>query len=126
MSSETPFDGPEALWREGLLGGRFLIQRCDACDNVQFPPVTCCQVCGQTFPPLVEAQGSGTVYSTTTVRSRGGDYDVSIIKLDEGPHMMSRVEGIAPDAVCIGMGVRAEIVGEGEPVVVFRPKEDSE
>ena len=38
--------------------------------------------------------------------------------------MMSRVEGLEPDAVMIGMAVRARIVEQdGEPVVVFRPAE---
>lgn len=123
MSKDTPQVGPETLWREALLNRRFLIQHCDACDHVQFPPVACCRACGKTFPPLIPTEGSGTVYSTTTVRARSGEYDVSIIKLKEGPHMMSRVEGLAPDAVRIGMEVRAEITGEDEPVVIFRPTE---
>jgi hypothetical protein len=38
--------------------------------------------------------GEGTVYATTTVRRRGEDpYDVSLIDLDEGFRMMSRVRG---------------------------------
>ena len=36
--------------------------------------------------------------------------------------MMSRVEGIAPEAVKIGMAVRARIVTEDDqPLVVFEP-----
>lgn len=38
--------------------------------------------------------GRGTVYATTTVRPRGGEpHDVSLIDLDEGFRMMSRVRG---------------------------------
>jgi uncharacterized protein len=38
--------------------------------------------------------GRGTVYATTTVHPRGGEpYDVSLIDLDEGFRMMSRVRG---------------------------------
>ena len=38
--------------------------------------------------------------------------------------MMSRVEGLAPEAVKIGMGVRAKIVMHNdEPIVVFEPSE---
>ena len=40
------------------------------------------------------SKGAGTVYATTTVRPRGGEpYDVSLIDLDEGFRMMSRVRG---------------------------------
>ena len=67
--------------------------------------------------------GRGSVYSTTTVRSRSGDYDVSIIELIEGPRLMSRVESVAPEDVRIGLAVVAGIAVEGEtPVLVFRPE----
>ena len=60
----------------------------------------------------VEASGRGTVYSTTVVRQKppAPDYNVALIELAEGPRMMSRVDGIAPAAVKIGMAVRARIV----------------
>jgi uncharacterized protein len=52
------------------------------------------------FPPRIGpfdwrvSDGSGTVYATTTVRPRGGEpYDVSLIELDEGFRVMSRVTG---------------------------------
>ena len=40
----------------------------------------------------------------------GGDYDVSLIDLQEGVRLMSRVEEIDPAAVRIGMDVKARIV----------------
>ena len=47
-------------------------------------------------------------------------FNVVLVDLDEGPRMMSRVEGIAPEAVRIGMRVRARVALQGdEPVVVF-------
>jgi hypothetical protein len=40
------------------------------------------------------SEGRGTVYATTTVHPRGGKpHDVSLIDLDEGFRMMSRVRG---------------------------------
>lgn len=67
--------------------------------------------------------GQGTVYSTTVVRRKaeaGGDYNVALIDLKEGVRMMSRVEGISPEAVAIGMPVQATIIdGEGGKLVVF-------
>jgi uncharacterized OB-fold protein len=47
-------------------------------------------------------------------------YNVALIDLAEGPRMMSRVEGVEPAAVAIGMAVQARIIDQdGEPVVVF-------
>ncbi|MEL6482614.1 MAG: OB-fold domain-containing protein, partial [Pseudomonadota bacterium] len=63
------------------------------------------------------------VYATTCTRQRpekGGDYNIALVDLDEGPRLMTRVEGVAADAVAIGMRVKARIaeVG-GAPNVVF-------
>jgi uncharacterized OB-fold protein len=62
------------------------------------------------------------VYATTVMRQRAPtpSYNVALIDLAEGPRMMSRVEGVAPEAVRIGMRVKARVAREGEvSVVVF-------
>jgi uncharacterized OB-fold protein len=64
------------------------------------------------------------VYATSVMRQRAPtpSYNVALIDLDEGVRMMSRVEGVAPDAVRIGMRVKARIAREGDtPLVVFDP-----
>jgi uncharacterized OB-fold protein len=68
------------------------------------------------------SEGTGTVYATTTVR-RGGEAprDVSLVELDEGFRVMSRVEGVAPEDVAIGLRVRVGFVPGDDPVPVFRP-----
>lgn len=117
--------GPELHYQTALNRGVFLIQRCGACAEHVFYPRTVCPHCGSDRLDWVEAKGGGTVYSTTTVRRKpdaGGDYDVSLIDLDEGVRMMSRVEGISPSDVKIGMRVEAAIVdNKGKGLVVFRP-----
>jgi hypothetical protein len=73
----------------------------------------------------VEASGAGTVYATTVTRRRpehGGDYNVALIDLAEGPRMMSRVVGIDPREVTIGMKVKAKVDDlNGAPAVLFEP-----
>ena len=74
----------------------------------------------------VEASGRGVVYSVTVVRQRPPtpNYSVALIDLEEGVRMMSRVEGIAPEEVRIGMAVRARIVRDDSSVpavLVFEP-----
>lgn len=62
------------------------------------------------------SEGRGTVYATTTVRRRGEDpHDVSLVDLDEGFRMMSRVVGVAPEDVRIGMRVVVRF-DDGVPV----------
>jgi uncharacterized OB-fold protein len=71
--------------------------------------------------------GLGTVYSTTTVHPRGeAPHNVALIDLDEGFRMLSRVEGVAPGAVAIGMRVAVAFAGpagEDPPLPVFGPVE---
>jgi uncharacterized OB-fold protein len=55
---------------------------------------------------------------------KGGDYNVALIELDEGPRMMSRVMDVDPDKVKIGMKVSAHIgLLDGQHAVVFYNKE---
>ena len=58
----------------------------------------------------------GVVYSTTTVHSREGDYNVCLVDLEDGRRVMSTVAGVAPDDVRIGMAVRAREDGDGRVV----------
>ena len=59
---------------------------------------------------------------------RGGDYNLAIVELEEGPRMTSRVEGIDPDKVAIGMALTCAIHDEGAmgPYVVFHPAKSGE
>ena len=119
--------GAEARYQAALNEGRFIIQRCDGCKRHVFYPRVVCPHCGSDSLAWVEPKGTGVVYSTTTVRRKpevGGDYDVSLIDLDEGVRMMSRVEGIAPTEVKIGMRVRAKVIeNKGAGLVVFTPEQ---
>jgi uncharacterized OB-fold protein len=101
--------------------GRFMIQRGRQSGRYVFYPRTVEPRTGAELE-WVEASGLGTVYATTVQRSKppAPDSNVVLVDLDEGPRMMARVDGIAPDAVKIGMRVRAKIVSEdGDPFVVF-------
>jgi uncharacterized protein len=124
-----PSAGVEAHYLAALNAGRFLIQRCEACARHVFYPRQVCPHCSSTTLAWVEPSGTGSVYSTTTVRRKpeaGGDYDVSLIDLDEGVRMMSRVQGLPPHEVKIGMRVKAKLVeSKTGHTVVFEPAGDS-
>jgi len=116
--------GPDAEFRDALNDGRFTIQKCGDCGTHIYYPRVLCIECGSQELNRIEPSGKGVVYSVTTLRrkpERGGDYNVCLVDLEEGVRVMSRVEGLAPDAVKIGMNVQA-FVGEvdGAPNVLFR------
>jgi uncharacterized OB-fold protein len=118
--------GAEAQYQAALNEGRFLIQHCAGCGKYVFYPRSICPHCWSERLDWAEPKGTGTVYSTTTVRRKpeaGGNYNVALIDLDEGVRMMSRVEGLPPTEVKIGMRVRVEVIKEdGAGLVIFHPE----
>lgn len=128
--TDSVSQGVEAQYRQALDDGRFLIQRCAGCDRAVFYPRMVCPHCGADKLAWATPDGRGTVYSTTVVRRKpeaGGDYNVALIDLHEGVRLMSRVDGVAPDAVRIGMAVRAQVVQQdGRGLVVFIPNKEAQ
>jgi len=119
--------GPDAKFRDGLSKGQIDIPRCEDCGKSHFFPRVNCPHCGSTTISWHRASGKGEVHTTTTVRRRpesGGDYNVCMVELAEGVRMMSRVDGIAPADVKIGMPVEV-FVGDidGNPAVLCKPAE---
>lgn len=119
---------PDAHWRAALDGGSFLLQRVRATGQVFFPPRVAAPGTGDTDFEWFDAPGGGTVYSVTIIHPKPPTppYHVALIDLDAGPRVMSRVEGVAPDAVSIGQRVAARVLpgdkdkGEGG-LLVFDP-----
>jgi uncharacterized OB-fold protein len=88
------------------------------------------------FPPRLAAPGTGAplqwsvsagrgaVYAATVVRRRGEEpSSVVLVDLDEGFRMMSRVEGLAPEDVRIGLRVTARFTEDDPPLVFFVPED---
>jgi uncharacterized protein len=125
MPPSTPSPGPEQTYKDKLARGRFELQKCGGCAKHVFYPRVVCPHCGAGELDWVAASGDGIVYSTTVVRRKpeaGGDYNVALVDLMEGPRMMSRIVGIEPATVKIGMKVKARIAVENEArIVEFTP-----
>lgn len=125
MSNAPDSGGADAAYGGYLAAGEFRIQQCDDCDRFYFVPRVLCPYCGSQRFAWRETSGKATVYSTSTVRQsaeRGGPYNVSIVALEEGPHMISRIVGVEPHLVGIGMAVRPIIEKQGDShSVVFVP-----
>lgn len=119
----SPTTGVLARHQAELDAGRFVIQRCGACQRAVYYPRELCPHCGSAQLDWQAPSGLGTVHAVTTVRRKpadGGDHNVSLVALDEGVRLMSRVEGLAPDAVRIGLRVRARVqVSQGRGLVLF-------
>lgn len=116
--------GPEAEWRAALAEGRFTLQRAVDSGTWFFPPRHVEPRSGDADWEWLEASGMGTVYSATVIHSKppAAPYAVVLVDLDEGPRLMSRVDGLPASDVAIGQRVRARIVHEDDaPLLVFEP-----
>ena len=116
---------PEKEYLAYLAAGKFMIQRSPKSGRHVFYPRLAEPLTGD---PLewVEACGRGTVYSVTVLHPRPPEaaYNVVLIDLEEGPRMMSRVDGINAEKVTIGMPVQAKIIQEnGQALLVFEPRD---
>ena len=113
VTDEHP-PSPASVFTEHAAAGRLAYQVAQDGTTV-FPPRLVAPGSGG---PLHwrESAGAGTVYATTVVRRRGEEpRNIVLVDLDEGFRMMSRVEGVAPEEVAIGMRVQVRFA-DGTPV----------
>ena len=100
----------------------FALPRCAACGRFHFYPRPACPFCGSADIAPARASGRGTVYSYSVVHRAPSPafaadvpYTVAIVATDEGPHLMTRLAGIAPDRVRIGLAVQVHPGAPGQP-----------
>jgi len=115
-----------AYW-EGCRQGKLLIQQCGSCGHYQFYPRIVCTDCMSAQVEWFQASGRGTVISFTIVRHAVSEayaadvpYVIALIRLDEGPTMMSNVIDGDPERVRIGMPV--EVIFESWSADITVPK----
>jgi uncharacterized OB-fold protein len=114
----SPGPGPEAQFKAFLGQGRFMIQRSRSTGRHTFYPRVVIPGSGESDLEWVTASGMGTVHAITVNRSKDSSYNIAIVELDEGPRMMSRIDGV--ETVPIGTRVKARIIEMKDgPAVVF-------
>lgn len=125
-----PQDELTAPWWDGTRERRLLLQRCDACGEVQHHPRHVCLSCGATHAlGWVQSDGAGTVDTFTVVHRapRPGletPYVVARVRLDDGPVLLAWIvgdTGALPDPR-IGDLVRLDWspLDDGRALPVFR------
>jgi uncharacterized protein len=108
-----------------------LIQRCTGCNALQFYPRCLCTSCGGDGLAWLPACGRGTVETYSVVRHAVSKayaaelpFLLVLVRLEEGPTMMSTLVDCAIDEASIGMPV--EVVfddrAEGYTLPRFRPR----
>jgi uncharacterized OB-fold protein len=95
-----------------------MIQRSRSTGRHVFYPRIAAPGTGEQDLEWVAATGRGTVYAITVNRGRDATYNLALVDLEEGPRMMTRIDGV--ETVPIGTAVTAKIIEDaGAPLVVF-------
>jgi uncharacterized OB-fold protein len=128
MEADSParLASPYAIYVQHLKAGRLAYQFSTVAGKAVFFPRVLCPYTGEDCLEWRISAGAGTVYSASVVHPRKGEpYNVALIDCDEGFRLMSRVEGIPPMEVAIGMRVRfhahAADTQDDDPYPVFKP-----
>jgi uncharacterized OB-fold protein len=98
---------------EGLRERRLRIQRCPSCHRLQHPPTPMCSACRSFERDFVDACGRGTIHSFVVAHHpRIPPFDtpnvIVLVDLEEGTRLVSRLVGVDPDEVRIGMPVEVD------------------
>jgi uncharacterized OB-fold protein len=128
-----PRPSPEtAVYWEACRNHQLMIQKCSNCNHYQFYPRIICTECMSQDVEWIVASGLAEVSSFTIVRRPVSKayadevpYVVALIKLDEGPAMMSNIVECDIDNVKIGMRVEVLFEDWSEEISIpkFRPVE---
>ncbi|TAJ46915.1 MAG: hypothetical protein EPO52_15405 [Herbiconiux sp.] len=127
---EPLMDDYSKEWWDAAAERKLLIQRSPSSGEVFFYPRWLTPGTLAERPEWVEASGRGTIYTFSVVNFNANPefredcpYVFAIVKLEEGPHMTTRIVDIDPDEVRCDMPVEVDFRSLGGETIfpVFRP-----
>lgn len=117
------------FWRHAKQG-QLALQHCRACGAFVHYPSAVCDQCLSTDLDWAVTSGRGTVETFSTVyRAFSEDfaadvpYTVAIVRLEEGPHLLTWLVDVGPDDVEFGMRVEVTFEDVSDDIALhrFRP-----
>ena len=105
---------PESLpYWQAADEGRLLLKECRGCGKLHHYPRDICPHCLSDDTAWVDAAGTGSVYSFSTMGQGDAAYTLAFVTLDEGVTLMTNLVDAAPAEFAIGQRVK----------VVFKPSD---
>ena len=131
MRFDLPSPDPETqpFW-DGCKEGRFLLRHCNACGTDHYYPRPFCPSCWSTDVSWKAASGRGTLYTYSVVHVNDlppfperVPYVAAVVELEEGPRVMTNVEGCAFDELAVGMDVVVDFkpISDDVTIPIFHP-----
>ena len=109
---------------------RMELQKCDRCGKFWYYPGPVCHYCASREFTWTPVSGKGTIYSYSVLeRAKGNPFEddvpiaIILVRLEEGPVMMSNLIDYAPEQLAIDAAVTVdyEDVDDQVTLPVFRP-----
>jgi uncharacterized protein len=125
----TPDLETQPFW-DGCREGRLLIRHCDACGEDHFYPRPFCPRCWSDRVEWKPASGRGSLYTYSVVHvndlppfNERVPYVAAIVELEEGPRVMTNIEGVEHGDLRVGMPVVVDFkaISDDVSIAIFRP-----
>ncbi|MCZ4547281.1 hypothetical protein BS618_23100 [Rhodococcus erythropolis] len=125
----TVEDASRPYW-DAAKAGTLLIASCNDCSRVHHYPRPFCPFCWSENVVAAAASGRGTLYTYSTVYVNDLHpfktrlpYVAAMVELDEGPRVMTNIEGALPEELEVGMVVEVFFrpITDELAATVFRP-----
>ena len=105
--------------------GRLTLQRCKTTGKCFFPPAPVSPFTGRPDWDWITASGRGTLWSFVVFHQSYFPgmrdelpYPVVMVKLDEGPYLLTNLDGLEPEDLKIGMRLAVRFPGGPEGFVL--------
>ena len=127
-SLPEPTPETQHFW-DGTREGELRLQRCQDCGHTYFPPRPFCPACASRNVEAFAASGRGSLLSYVINHrphpSFDGPYAIAVVKLDEGPTLMSNIVDCAqtPEALVLDMPLEVVFEEQDDSITLplFRP-----
>ena len=112
-----PVPTPEtAHFWEGTRLGELRLQTCRDCSHTYFPPRPFCPACASRSVEVTRASGRGSLHSyvISHLPAPGFEppYTIAVVKLDEGPTMLTNIVGTPCDPALLQLDHPVEVTFE--------------
>jgi uncharacterized OB-fold protein len=126
-------DTDSETWWLAVQDGRLTVNACAACGRSSLYPRPFCPHCWSEDVTLTAASGRARLYTWSVVHQNAAPFDASLpyvlamVDLEEGPRLMTVLEGCPPDDLRADMSLTLTFRDDddGFTVPVFRPEAGS-
>lgn len=116
-------DGDGEAWWAAVQNGELMVNACRSCERTSLYARPFCPYCWSEDVELRTASGRARLYTWSVVHQGAAPYVVAMVDLEEGPRLMTAVEGC--DAADLRDGLELvvdfRVDDDGFAVPIFRP-----